>query len=493
MKRLPLHFIWMLSCWLFACGDSPSSNTTTEDTNTTEAETQSDESPNTSSSNTAPLANDDKLYAWVDKLNIRGDASTKAKVVASVEKTDALTFTGNSSPKNDLIVLRGVAYDAPWYQVTTPDGTNGWVFGGAVKRQGETKGNEPITDTVFDYPHFGAFDLNNWKKKNTTDESGGDAEINTNTYEKGGQSLAVSLTEVGEYGYSNRYVWKDTKGNVIKERQLEFSIDPFLLTETVKVFNISPAKQYQRSQKLSKHFMQLNARPMMVNGEWSTQPLVETQTPKGGTAVQLQHISYANCNSIDLEDSGCSCSFRPDKSSYDIEFLLADNQGNVCINLGGQQLRLKGKRTDNRAMLKSRSFSKHWIVLPGKGAMTFFGETVNDKSYEQQVEMLVQTLLVMDKIPNEIPIKNDSQGMAIREVRDLANDAIATAKKRRKAGDHGAGIEMQCSNNDYNVILTSQAKGKNTSGVDTFEGNLKVIAKDGSPVDSRQVWGDCDC
>ncbi len=210
------------------------------------------------------------IYPWVDPLNVRDQPNIKGKIIATIKGNKALAFTGSKSEKNEVIVLRGMAYDEPWLKVNTKDKKEGWVFGGAVKRQNTEKGNLAITETSFHFPHFGSYDLSTWKKQGTKDEGDGDAEIIITTYQKGDQTLAYTKTDVGEYGYSRSYELLDKDNKKQKERTFDFEVNVeeggHLLKEIVKDYTTN--KQYQRQQKLSTHYVLLNSPPLMANGAW---------------------------------------------------------------------------------------------------------------------------------------------------------------------------------------------------------------------------------
>ena len=197
--------------------------------------------------------------------------------MTNVTEQEALEFTGEKSNGTEEIVLRGVAYDEPWLKVKTKDGTEGWVFGGAVKREGETKGNDPISDDQFFYAHFGRFDLSTWKKISSEDGSGGDYTGTATTYEKGGRLLEIAIGDMGEYGYSRSYKLMEGNKKVLKERTFSFNADAEFreATEMVKVYTTNPPTQYQRSQKMKFHHSQMNSLPMMVNGAWTESELKE--------------------------------------------------------------------------------------------------------------------------------------------------------------------------------------------------------------------------
>ena len=220
------------------------------------------------------LAAGDQLVTWVDRVNIREAANTSAKVVTNVPNGEAMTYTGEKSGAKEAILLRGIVYQEEWIKIKTKDGLEGWVFGGAVKRPDEQKGNQIISATQLDFPYFGRYDLSNWKELDTASESGGDAESKTKRYQKEGQILSVTETDMGDYGYGYSYKLTDVEDRVLLERELSFQADmDMLLTETVTNRIESPAVEYSRSEKLPSHPVQLNGRPMMVNGSWTKKAL----------------------------------------------------------------------------------------------------------------------------------------------------------------------------------------------------------------------------
>ena len=264
-------FILFLVLSLCSCNQSKNSNADLE--KETDSTNQLD---SLKTDNTMVISN--TLYSWVDKLNIRDTPSLKGRSVTSAQSDEALTYKGEKSDKTEMIVLRGVLYDEPWLKVETKNGEEGWVFGGAVKAPNESKGNEIISDTDFDFPHFGNFDLKEWKNLGTKDESGGDADINTTTYKRRSLTLEFSKVEVGEYGYQRLYKLIDANGKIVKERAFKHMADYQFgeMIEEVKDYTVSPAVRYKRSQIINKHYSQLNSLPLMVNGDWVQSELTES-------------------------------------------------------------------------------------------------------------------------------------------------------------------------------------------------------------------------
>jgi len=271
-KLQSILFIFAVIFFAMSCQtDKKSSQSTDEKIK----ETTSSPSPisvtNDSKNNIKTVQKNKILTAWVDKLNIRTKPNTKAKVVTTVNKNELLTFSGEQSDKIETIVLRGVAYDEPWLKIQTEDAKEGWVFGGAVKPRLEKKGNAIIDEENFNFPKFGDFILKDWKKQPTKELSEGDAETTISTYTIGSQILEITKTDVGEYGYYRTYKLMNNFREMIKKRELSFMVDldDRTLTETVIYYKSNPMRRFTRSQKMEKHFMQLNALPMMVKGEWS--------------------------------------------------------------------------------------------------------------------------------------------------------------------------------------------------------------------------------
>jgi hypothetical protein len=259
LRQVILLSVFFTTLFVCACGG--------EGTTTAEGNGEPTPDPLASEPN---IPAEEILYTWVDGLNVRDQPSTKGTTVARVKPNEPLTFTGEKSPESETIVLRGVAYHEPWFKITTADKKDGWVFGGAVKRKDQLKGNATLSDTKFEFPVFGYYDLGKWEQvARNNDGTGGDAESETITYRSEDQLLKITKVEVGEYGYNNAYELLDKAGNTLKERTFEFAVDPELkITETVIDHTDTPAKRYTRSQVLDKHFMMLNERPEMVLGNW---------------------------------------------------------------------------------------------------------------------------------------------------------------------------------------------------------------------------------
>lgn len=260
MKKL---LFFQLIILLLACNQS--SNNTTSDTSKTTEKTPKDDKTT--------------VYSWVDNLNIRDQPSIKGAVLTSVESNQALALTESKSEKMETIVLRGVAYQDYWYKVRTPDGKEGWVFGGAIKQKEENKGNEIITDKKFDFPYFGKFDLSDWTILKEQDASE-DEEVDRSlvAYQKGNQYLGIEEWDMGDMGYGYDYSLKENNkdGKVLKARAISFSPgfeEPNIISEVVKDYTQNPPLQYSRKQQIDVPRHQLKPFPLMATGSWQMDAL----------------------------------------------------------------------------------------------------------------------------------------------------------------------------------------------------------------------------
>ena len=234
----------------------------------------------------------DMLYTWVDKLNLRENPDLNAKVITTVDSDEAVEVIGDKSNKRSTYVLRGVAYVDHWYKVKTKAGDEGWIFGGAVKRKNEKKGNAPITEMKFDFPYFGSFDLSEWKNKGTKVDPETETDIETTVFETDDRILEFTEVDRGEYYYGYIYKLMDSNKKVLKQRNFDFwaDVDYGELKEEVRDFSTDPATVYYRTQELGRGFYKLNARPMMAYGAWKQRVAEATENASGEEIAELYKL-----------------------------------------------------------------------------------------------------------------------------------------------------------------------------------------------------------
>lgn len=219
--------------------------------------------------------------------------------------------------------------------------------------------------------------------------------------------------------------------------------------------------------------------------------------PSEEIAATLEPFGFADCTPLMEEDSGCSCDFRPGKDDYSSSLFVSNIEETACVKINGSIETLSGGRIDYRSKLNQQSFQEHWIILKEDGTCLIFGENarLGQGFYKRNREILIQTLLTMDEMPKEIPLQFvGTTGMGTRaEIREMAQEALEIATKARAEGNMGIPMEMLYKNDQYDILITGYVDGKNDSGGDTYAGTIELKSKNGKILDSKKIWGDCNC
>lgn len=127
------HLILFSSLILFLVVGCGSTADTKEENKSTD--TEATDSKTASSPQVEKKVVSKTVYAWVDKLRIRETPDLKGKEIVQVAEGTALTFTGEISPNEIEITLRGRKMKAPFHKVITPTGQEGWTFAGALSNR----------------------------------------------------------------------------------------------------------------------------------------------------------------------------------------------------------------------------------------------------------------------------------------------------------------------------------------------------------------------
>lgn len=514
-----LSFYLSTLCLIFFLACSSESTSTDSSTNTKPVAETTDHSITTSAStdeaeevsSTESSADDKTVISWVENLNIREEPNRKGKVVASAKENEALMLTGKKSDFTETIELRGKSYTEPWVEVKTADGKTGWVFQGAIKKMGEDKGNALNTDTKFTYPHFGTYDLSEWKKLGSEDHSGGDADIEATLYQKGSQYLEIEIADVGEYGWSKTFKLMDANKKVMKERSMSFSSmineagDGYehSMTETVKDFIASPAKQYLRSNKMEDSWFQ--NKPDMAKGDWKESTIKGASTSSTSDAkldpvydnTEIGSFGFGDCTKQVAKDFDCSCSYSTgDRYKGPLTFL--SNMGSsACVKINGELNALYEdyESRDYKAELKKLADAKHWITLQKSGPMLYFGKKLEEHKYSNEMDLITDVLLASGKKSIEdVTILNNSEGMAIREVRDMVADAIADANSIRKKGGNDPLSIIKYDNRRYDVFVRTRRMTQYEGEADHYDGKITILPHRGQKVlRVKEIKGSCGC
>ena len=135
MKKFQIIVLLTFVGFLFSCKNTNSSDSS-QQTPPNSADTSNEDTEKTTKPKTETI-----LYAWVDKLRIREQPTTKSDIVDEVKEGTSFVYLKEKTDYTERINLRGTLFNEPWLKIKTQEGKEGWVYGGAVKFY------EPIVDS----------------------------------------------------------------------------------------------------------------------------------------------------------------------------------------------------------------------------------------------------------------------------------------------------------------------------------------------------------
>ncbi|MBX2871731.1 MAG: SH3 domain-containing protein [Saprospiraceae bacterium] len=431
------------------------------------------------------------LIAWVDLLNVRTEPNTDSKIVVSLRENAEVTYTGERTDELQTIELRATPFEEPWLKIRTADGKEGWVFGGAVQREGE---NKRVSRSTMSVGELAQLEMGQWTKSAEWESGAGDAENTTTIYKKGALTLAIRKTEVGEYGYSRTYDLYDKDYQLIKRRFIDWSGEhpSFSLTETITDLESNPAQTFKRSQAFSKHFFQLKPRPESVKGEFQEESLAKEEVASLRASLLVEAFGFKDIPSNVDTDGGCSCNFELSEAGTGMMIFASDMGDNAAMKINGKMIQLKDGLKAHQAELREKATQEVWITLKEKGTDELFGEEIDFTGDWQTslTESLTEVMMTMESIPSEARIKSiGTVGMGHRaNMRDLWNDAAAKAAKQGRVE-----LELYYQGSEYRCQIKARQVSRNDGGGGRYEGYMELLSKDGTSLDRSYVYGDCGC
>lgn len=129
MKKILFIVFLTFVGFIFSCKNTNNSESTQQTESNSSEDESTENTTNPSTQEKAPTI----LYAWVDKLRIREQPTTKSKIVDEVKEGTSFTYLNEKTDYKERINLRGTLFNEPWLKIKTEDGKEGWVYGGAVK------------------------------------------------------------------------------------------------------------------------------------------------------------------------------------------------------------------------------------------------------------------------------------------------------------------------------------------------------------------------
>lgn len=208
----------------------------------------------------------------------------------------------------------------------------------------------------------------------------------------------------------------------------------------------------------------------------------------------LESFDFFQCKA--LGDEGCSCAYSIKGADTKAPVYFASGMGiNACVKVGGELQTVTSRdlvyREKLRAKVDYANNHEDWIVLKEQGPMLFFGSPVPPD--QEPKEYLVHILLMMDNIPADVPIVNETPSMAIKEVREMAAEAVKIAKERQEKAQFSFFEEDLYYNEHYQVIVDTKQMTQYEGEANTYEGDIILKDKAGNMLHIQPVSGTCGC
>lgn len=224
---------------------------------------------------------------------------------------------------------------------------------------------------------------------------------------------------------------------------------------------------------------------------------IETPNNQAAPTVEpRQTLERLSGTCTELEDSGCFCEYRlKGDHVQEAAFFASDMGMTACVQVNGQVIRLKSQEAVYRQeLLQLVDYAKNntdWIVLPKEGPIQYFGQPL--PKGKDATEYMSHILLLMDKIPSKVPIRNEAEGMAIREVSEMAAYAVKKARGRQENADFMYFKEVLYYNDQYELIVDTKQVTDHEGEANSYEGDLILKDKAGTELHTQPVSGTCGC
>ena len=221
----------------------------------------------------------------------------------------------------------------------------------------------------------------------------------------------------------------------------------------------------------------------------------------GGGSAEIGNIDLTFCDSNVENHHGCHCDFMEaggnGTSIFKSNMHLSKK---ACLSINGTTEILSGTRTDERNDHLRHSHIPDWIVLDPDGDVHIFNELVDDANYDANKELLVETMLVMNEIPQNIMWRKNTDEDGSEVSAELSDkyekmwaEAVDQATTERDNGNYGDPLEIALSNENYDVTVKGTVEKHNDDGSDYYTGTIEVKSKEGELLGSKSFNGTCIC
>ncbi len=220
-------------------------------------------------------------------------------------------------------------------------------------------------------------------------------------------------------------------------------------------------------------------------------------TPEGYTARGVLD-SYESPTCEMMGDLSCACSFNTGDRYKGATIFTSNMEDNACVKINGEMNSIYSTEMNLESQLKELSTKEVWIKHDDSGTL-FFGKPLTQygfpKGYDHVVEFLTDVILASGKEITEIPIENKAtSGMYIRELRDMATDAIAKAKQLKSSDFGDSAYYLDFDNRRFNVYVRARRMTNYEGEANHIDGTIMLMSNDGKTVlDTKTIKGTCGC
>jgi len=218
-------------------------------------------------------------------------------------------------------------------------------------------------------------------------------------------------------------------------------------------------------------------------------------------SADINYVDIALCNENVDNHHGCFCDFKEAGGKGSSIFMSnMDNSKTACLSINGKTEILTGQRTDEIHDHIRHSHVPDWIVLDPDGDVHIFNELVDDANYEANKKSIIETMHVMHDLPEKMKMRlnKDDDGKEVSaelkaKYEKMWTESIETVKAERADGKLGAPLEIELSNEVFDVHISGKPVKHNDDGSDNYTGTIVVKSKSGKKLGSKDFEGVCMC
>ena len=217
------------------------------------------------------------------------------------------------------------------------------------------------------------------------------------------------------------------------------------------------------------------------------------------TTAEIGAIDIAACETSVEHHHGCYCDFNSEDGTP-IFISNMELSKSACLSINGNTEILTGERIDERQDHLRHSYIPDWIVLDANGDVHIFNVLVDDSKDEENADLIYQTMMVMHDLPTDVKIRKDTGENGETVSDELASKyenmwaaSLKKATAARAEGNLGAPLEIELSNETFDVYVKAEVANHNEDGSDNYNGTIEVKSKTGEVLGTKDFKGVCMC